>query len=138
MAKYYFDTSIWIDIYDQRGYNGEVAKQLMRKIILDDDLVLYSDMVIIELKKLGYSEYEIKAIFSIAKPDHLLRVHSTKDQGREARRLMKQREVPFGDALHAVMARDHEAQFISRDTDFRRLKDIVPVKLPEDLIYVNP
>lgn len=44
---YYFDTSIWIDIYDKRGYNGEVAKKLMEKIILQDDFVLYSDVVVL-------------------------------------------------------------------------------------------
>lgn len=44
---FYFDTSIWIDIYDKRGYNGEVAKQLMQKIIHENSFVLYSDMNII-------------------------------------------------------------------------------------------
>ncbi|MBI4983693.1 PIN domain-containing protein [Candidatus Woesearchaeota archaeon] len=131
---YYFDTSIWIDFYDKRGYNGEVAKKLLEKIILQDDFVLYSDIVVIELKKLGFSEYEINQIFSIAKPDHIKRVHSTKNQIEEAKKLAKQKDVPLRDALHAILARDHQAQLISRDWDFERLKDITTAKKPEDLI----
>lgn len=134
MAKYYFDTSIWIDIYDQRGYNGEVAKQLMEKIILDDGVVLYSDIVVAELKKLGYSDYEINAILSVAKPDHLLPIHSTKNQFEEGKRVVSQRDVPFRDVLHALLARDHEAQLISRDVHFERLKEIIQVKKPENLL----
>ena len=56
---YYFDTSIWIDIHDERGDNGEKAKQLMDKLILNDSFVMYSNMVTTELKKIGFSEYEI-------------------------------------------------------------------------------
>ena len=33
---FYFNTSIWIDIYDKRGHNGEVAKKLIEKIIIDN------------------------------------------------------------------------------------------------------
>lgn len=35
---------------------------------------------------------------------------------------------------HAILARDHEAQLVSRDRDFDRIKDIAEAKLPEDLI----
>lgn len=130
---FYLDTSIWIDIYDKRDYNGEVAKKLLKKIILHDACVIYSDMHLIEFKRLGFSEYEVNQMLSIAKPDHIKRVHSTKEQVLEANKL-KRRNVPFGDALHAVIARDHEAQMVSRDEDFYRLKDIVLTKKPEELI----
>lgn len=58
---YYFDTSIWIDIYDKRGSNGELAFKLLEKIILNDDVVVYSEVVLFELKKLGFSEYHKNA-----------------------------------------------------------------------------
>ncbi|MBI4154938.1 PIN domain-containing protein [Candidatus Woesearchaeota archaeon] len=131
---YYFDTSIWIDFYDKRGYNGEVAKKLLEKIILQDDFVLSSDVVAIELKKLSFSKYEINQIFSIAKPNHVKKIHSTKNQLEEAKRLAKQRNIPLSDALHAILARDNGAQLISRDWDFEKLKDITSAKKPEDLI----
>lgn len=132
--RYYFDTSIWIDIYDQRGYNGKVAKQLMKKIILASEIIIYSDVVIIELKRLGFSEHEINQIIGIARPDHSRRVHSTKSQLEEAIKLAKQRNVPLRDALQAILARDHGAQLVSRDWDFEQLKDITTTRKPEELI----
>ena len=136
MAKnlYYFDTSIWIDIYDKRGYNGEIAMKLMEKIIENDGFVVYSDVVVFELKRLGFSEYEINQILSIAKPDHIKRIHSTASQLQEAAKLAKQRKVPLRDAAHAVLARDHEAQLVSLDWDFEKLKEITKTKKPEDLL----
>ena len=132
--KYYFDTSIWIDIYDKRDYNGEVANKLMKKIIIDDHIVLYSDTIIVELKNIGFSEYEINTVLSIAKPDHIKRVHPTKKQIEEAKKIARQRDVLWGDALHAILARDHEAQLVSRDWHFDKIKDLTRVKKPEDLI----
>lgn len=132
--KYYFDTSIWIDIYGERGYNGEVAKKLMDKIILFNDIVLYSETVIRELKRLEFSDYEINTILNIAKPDNIRRIHQTKEQVEEAKRVAKGRDVPLGDAIHAILARDHEAVLISRDRDFEKLKDITQVEIPENLV----
>jgi predicted nucleic acid-binding protein len=132
--NYYLDTSIWIDIYDKRGYNGEIAKKLMEKIIICNKKIIYSDVVILELKKLGFSEYEINQMFSIAKPDNLKLVHSTKNQVEESQRLAKQRDVPLRDALHAVLARDIDAKLVSRDWDFEKLKDVTKAKKPEDLV----
>ncbi len=132
--NFYFDTSIWIDIYDKRGYNGEVAKKLMEKIILQDLFAIYSDIILAEFKKLGFLEYEINQMLSIAKPDHIKRIHSTKGQLEEAIRLAKQRDVPMRDALHAIIARDQMAVLISRDWHFEKLKDITKAKKPEDLL----
>ncbi|MEK6869337.1 MAG: PIN domain-containing protein [Nanoarchaeota archaeon] len=132
--KYYFDTSIWLDIYEKRGYNGEVAKKLMEKIIREDSVTVYSDFVVKEFKRLGYSEYEINVILSIAKPDHIRRIHLTKEQLIEAKQLFKKRDVPLGDIFHAILARDREAQLVSRDRDFEKIKDIAEAKLPEDLL----
>ena len=70
----------------------------------------------------------------MVKPNHLKRVQVTKEQFEEARRLSKQRDVPLGDAIHAVLARDHDAQLVSRDWDFEKLKDITNVQKPENLM----
>lgn len=136
MAEYifYFDTSIWIDIYDKSGYNGEVATKLIDKIITYDCIVLYSEIVITELKKLGFSDYEINQMLSIAKPDHLRRANYNKSELMVARNWAKQRNVPLGDVFHAMIARDYGAQLISRDRDFEKLKDITHTKLPEEFL----
>ncbi|HLD42680.1 MAG TPA: PIN domain-containing protein [Candidatus Nanoarchaeia archaeon] len=131
---YYLDTSIWIDIHLKRGHNGEAAKKLMEKIILGNHLVLYSDSVVTEFKKLGLQEHEIHQLLSIAKPDNIKRTSATKREIEEAKRLAMQRDVPMRDALHAVIARNHGTQLVSRDRHFDRLRDITKAKLPENLL----
>ena len=131
---FYFDTSIWIDIYEKRGYNGEVAKNLFKTIIEKDNIISYSDLIVAELKRLGYTNDEINVILAIAKPDNLRRVHVYKEQIGEARTLAKRRNVPQADALHAILCRDNHTQLISRDKDYEKLKHITKAKLPEDFI----
>ena len=132
---FYWDANIWLDIYEKRGYANEVATQLLKKIIIIDGVIFYSDLVVDELKKVGYSQYEINQILSIAKPDHLKRVHIYKKQIDEAREVARRQDVPEADALHAILARDNQFTLVSRDQkDFPRLRYIWPVKLPEELI----
>ncbi len=134
MRSYYFDTSIWLDYYLKRGENGEAARKLILKIVKEGDRIIYSDLTLRELKKLGIFESEINDMLRIAKPDNLKRVHSTKEQNAEADKFSKQRKIPFGDVIYAILARDHEAQLVSRDSDFQKIKDITSPKTPEELI----
>ena len=131
--RYYFDTSIWIDLYQKRGENGERAKQLVKKIILEEDTITYSDFTIVELKRLGFYNNEINDILGIAK-DNLERIHIFKGQIEEARKLARERNVPHKDALYAVLARDNQLQLISNDVHFNKLKDITKVRRPEGVI----
>jgi predicted nucleic acid-binding protein len=132
---YYWDANIWLDIYEDRGSANEIATKLFKKITITDGTVFYSDLVVDELKKVGYSQNEINQILSIAKPDHLKRVHIYKRQIDEARRVAKRQNVPEADALHAILARDNQFTLVSRDQkDFPKLKHIWPAKLPGELI----
>ena len=130
---FYLDTSIWVDHYLERGENGQVALKLILKIIDEHSVVVFSNYVEKELKDIGFSQDEINSLLRMVKPNHLKRVQVTKEQFEEARRLSKQRDVPLGDAIHAVLARDHDAQLVSRDWDFEKLKDITNVQKPQKL-----
>jgi len=55
-------------------------------------------------------------------------------QVKEAATLSNKLKIPFGDALHGVLARDNDAVMVTRDRHFRKLKDKVIIKKPEDLI----
>jgi len=134
IENYYFDTSMWLDIHEKRGYNGEVAKKLVEKIIRENKRIIYSDFIIKELKDIGYLDNEINKMLSIAKPNNLKIIHRTKKQISESVRIAKQRDVPLGDAIHAVLARDHEAQLVSRDPHFLKLMDITRLEPPENLL----
>ncbi|MAG02039.1 hypothetical protein CMI42_01770 [Candidatus Pacearchaeota archaeon] len=132
VGQFYFDTSIWLDFYEKRGSNGEVALRLIENIILGNKIILYSDIVVRELRKLGYSQDEIYAIFRVAKPKNIRKVHVFKEQIDEAEKIAYQKNIPKGDALHAIFARDNNAQLISRDTDFDEIRNIAIAKLPEE------
>ncbi|MBI2147201.1 PIN domain-containing protein [Candidatus Woesearchaeota archaeon] len=62
------------------------------------------------------------------------KVQITKEQVREARKISKQRNIPLGDAVHAVVAREYQAVLVSRDWDFTKVRDIVQTKKPEELV----
>ncbi|MBI4981453.1 PIN domain-containing protein [Candidatus Woesearchaeota archaeon] len=134
MEDFYFDTSIWLDFFEKRGEHGEAALALITKIIRGGLKIAYSDMTIKEFRNLGYTSEEINTIFSVVKPDNIKRIHINREQKEEARKLALQRDIPKGDALHAVLARDNFVQLISRDGHFQKLKDITSVKKPEEII----
>jgi len=123
-----------MDHYLERGKNGESALKLILKIIADDSIIIFSNFVEKELKNLGLSKTEITSFLQIVKPDHIKIAQVTKEEFEEARKLAKQRSIPSGDAIHAVVARDSQAQLVSRDWDFEKLKDISRAKKPEELI----
>ncbi|MBI2656826.1 PIN domain-containing protein [Candidatus Woesearchaeota archaeon] len=87
-----------------------------------------------EFKNLEYTQNEINSILSIVKPNNIKHVHIYREQKEEAKKIARKRNVPEGDALHAIICRDNNLQLISRDLDFERLKDITRAKLPEDFI----
>ena len=136
MAIYNLDTSILLDIYEKRGRNGEYAKKLILKIIEENSKIICSDLHITELKHLNYTLEEINLIFQIAKPNNIIRTHTDKKQKEEAVNVAFKLNIPKGDALHAIIARDNNAIMVSRDHDFEKLKQIVEVKKPEDLVKV--
>ena len=131
--RFYFDTSIWLDFYENRGINGEKTNKLIEKIINDNSIILYSDQIIIELKKLDYTKEEIFELFYLVK-HFLKKVYPTKENLIEARNIAYKRDLPKKDVIHAILSRDNEAQLISRDRHFEKLKDITITKATEDFI----
>lgn len=132
--KFYLDTSIWLDFYEKRGKNGEKALKLIEKLVKENKIILYSNLIIKELKNLGYFDSEINDIFKLVKSSKLKMIHVDIEQIKEMRKILLQRDIPKKDILHAILARDNEAILITRNWHFQRLRDIVIAKLPEDFI----
>lgn len=133
-VRYYLDTSILIDYYKRRGANGLRAMDLLSKFAREGTAIVVSDLHVKELKRLGYALTEVRIMLGSVNLGLLLRVHVTKAQDAEAERIRQQRDVPKGDALHAVLARDAGAVLVTRDHHFGRLRDIARVVTPEDVI----
>ena len=138
MAKtYYLDTSVWLDFFENRNEpkipKGDWARELLAKIIKNDDKVVYSDIVLIEFGALEYSPEEIKRMFDQIN-SILIFVESTPKHLKKAKDLSAKRDIPKGDALHALLAREHKATLVTLDRHFQKLADIAKAKRPQDLI----
>ena len=96
------------------------------------DKIAITDLTIRELE-MNYSMEEINGMM---KPfeDILEKLVASKKQRDEAKLLAKERNVPKGDALHAILARDNKFILVSRDKHFRELTNISEHHKPEELI----
>ena len=135
--EYIIDASIWVDFYeDRKGYNneplGDYAFKLLVKIKAQEKVIVLTDFLIKELETL-YSIVEINGIFNPFNKI-LKKVIATKKQRQEAKKIAKERDVPAGDALHAIVARDNNSILVTRDRHFRKLEDISKHHKPEELI----
>lgn len=137
MKKYYLDTAIWIDLYeDRKGFDkeplGDFAWELLSSILANNNKIILSDFIIKELEA-KYSLEQINGLFRPFK-DVLIKVFLTKKQKDEAKKLIKNRNLPKGDAIHAIIARDNKAVLITRDKHFAELESISKYFKPEDVI----
>ena len=137
MKKYFLDTCIWIDLYeDRKGYNeeplGDFALKLFFYIKKNGFKIIISDLTIKELE-MSYSLGEIE---SLLKPFESLleKVNVDKKLLLEAKSLAEKRDLPKGDVLHALIAKKNSFILVTRDNHFNFLKDITNYFKPEDII----
>jgi len=135
MKKYYIDTAIWIDLYEDRfGYNkeplGDYAWKLFSLIKAKNDIIVVSDFLIRELEM----NYSLEEINGMIKPfENILEKVLNKEQKDEAKKIAEERNIPPGDVIHAIIARDNDFILITRDKHFMQLEDISKHYKPEDL-----
>ena len=134
--KFYFDTAIWVDYYEERRdkskFLGEIAYSLLKKVIKSKGTIIVSGLILRELETL-YSLDEINGLFFPF--EGCLRIVEIKQsQVEESAKLALERNIPKGDALHAILARDNDAVLVTRDKHFELLSDVCIVKKPEDLL----
>jgi len=66
--------------------------------------------------------------------DSIVRVPYTFVQAEQARLIAEEKHVPYKDALHAVLAKEHKAILVTRDKHFIKLSDVVESFDPKDLV----
>lgn len=137
MAKYYLDTSIWLDLLEDRNEQGlpkgEYAEKLIEKIISKDGRIILSSIVTEELIKYGYNDSYLLELLKPLRRIIIYEKANDKHSGR-ALDLARRRNLPRLDALHALLAKENKALIISRDAHFKQLNDIAKCKKPENLI----
>ena len=98
LNEYLIDTSIWIDLYENRESKkerlGDHAFRLLLIIKAKGEIIVITDFLIRELEM----NYSIAEINGLMKPfEKILKKMVTKDKQREeARRIAKERNVPPG------------------------------------------
>ncbi|MFH1545122.1 MAG: hypothetical protein ABIE23_03480 [archaeon] len=136
MRKFYVDTSIWRDYFEDRSNGirplGDFAFQFLNNCRKHKCIVVYSEPLLFELK--DFPRQLIEEMFSPFK-ELLLEVPVSKKQMNESKEIAKNRKLPFNDVLQAIIARDNEAIMITRDKHFNELLDIVGFKVPEEIIF---
>ena len=135
--RFYLDTSIWVDVYeDRKCYSGKPLGKyglaLLAKLLEDRYVLIVTDLLVEEL----YRNYSVPEVNGMLAPFETIieKIVSTCEQQQEAVRLSKERKVPRADALHAVIARDNRLVLIARDNHFSQLTDISLSCKPEDII----
>ena len=135
MAKYYIDTCIWIDYYENRSDSfrplGEWAHAFFMNVNRKKEIILYSELVEDELSK-QYSSETIKNILNIA--NRIQKVPVNNSIMKLAITIKYQRNIPKADAIHASCAKKHDAILISRDKHFIAVQDLIKCLKPEDLL----
>lgn len=137
--KYWFDTCLWRDFYEDRTSKsgnplGKYAADLFMKILQNKDNILFSESLIWELKK-DYGEKEVNDMLHFLLVNNILvTVKITKEEYIESRKLAQVKNIPFVDCLNAVQARNHNAIMVSQDMHFHKnLSDIVKTIRPQDV-----
>jgi predicted nucleic acid-binding protein len=135
---YYFDTCIWIDFFEDRknlvGKNlGKPAYDAIFKITSHNNKIIISDIIHIELENVvdkNYLENELKILLMSG---FLKTAYSTQEDRAYANKIASEKNVPFGDALNAILAKKNNATIITRDKHFKLLKEYAKSICPEEL-----
>lgn len=136
--KYYLDTCIWRDHYENRISKtgrgmGDYATDFFRKIMANKKIILFSRLTYSELK-VSYTQEEVDNMLNLLFLTGMLeKVEINDSQLQESTKISSERNIPGGDVLHAILARDNNAILVTQDKHFEKLKDLVVIKKPEDV-----
>lgn len=137
---YYLDTCIWRDFYESRSSKsgkpfGRYTAELIRKIVKEHSRIIFSDVLIWELRK-AYSEEDILEMLNfLFSCGILIKVDIKKEEYQEAKQLSFVRDIPLVDCLQSIQARNHKAILVSQDEHIvKGLSDITKAVKPQELI----
>ena len=116
-----------MDVYeDRKGYNnepiGDFALRLLILLKSRKNRIVISNLLIEELE-INYSIERINGMMKLF--ENLIdKIFVTKKQRNEARIIAEERNLPKGDVLHAILARDNNLVLITRDKHVKNHQSI--------------
>ncbi len=138
-VKIYIDTNIFIDYFYNRKDKfrdlGSIAGSILRRTLQCEFTVHTSTLVIHELSANNNMTVAKKLFPLLHLRKKLMCVGADEQDILFTEKLCVERSAPFADTLHAVLARKSGADFlVTRNVrDFRNLKELIAVVLPENL-----
>jgi predicted nucleic acid-binding protein len=138
--KFYIDTCIWRDYYENRFSDkpiGRYALRFFNKIIKEKHSIIFTNLIINELKIAMQTE-EIENLFKFFYALGILFfVQIEGEIYYEAKQIATTFKIPLSDAIRALVAKKNDAIIITRDKHFNIMINLVECKTPEDFIS-NP
>jgi len=135
MVRYYVDTAIFRDYYEDRRDRfrplGEWALMFFKMVEETSGEILVSDTTLAELQ-VDYTDEEIRKVLGVC--TRVLVTKTSKRITQETEIIKRERKVPKGDAIHALIAKRENALMVTRDKHFNEMIDIVDYRKPEDLL----
>jgi predicted nucleic acid-binding protein len=116
--KYYFDTCIWMDFLYERS---KVVVERVFRLLLNHEIIV-SELIMAELER-------HKSTLNLVELKNVKWVHSSEEQRKIAIDISKKKDVPFGDVLHAIIAKENNAVILTRDKHFLKLRDVFDIEL---------
>lgn len=129
-TKVLIDTSIWIEYF--RGRNVAVSSEVDR--FLENDRIVTVDVVEAELLRGAKSQKEIDFIeeYFMSLPQLKPSADIWRRVGMFCQRLARKGYLPhLVDAYIAVVALENETSVYSKDSDFKRISSLSPLKTIE-------
>jgi predicted nucleic acid-binding protein len=138
--KYYLDTCIWRDFYEDRFSKtgramGRESAKLFVKLIKKRAIIFYNDSLIWKLRN-DYDDDLINDMLNFLFLINILKkIETIKEDYLQAKKLVQERNIPFVDCLNAVQVRRLKAILVSQDKHLLNdLSDITKAKRPLEII----
>ncbi len=139
MTLIYLDTNIYIDYFENRTDKfrplGEFAYQIFQRTLSCEFRIVFSSLILNELEHNIKNERIMDLLVELEDKNKIIRIIPKREEREIARKIVKERNTPFNDTLHALIAKNNGSDyFITRNTkDFLELQDFVKILLPEHL-----
>lgn len=114
---------------------GEFAFQLIRRAIECEFKIVISDHVLTELEN-NIDENKIRDVInSLKEVSKLIHLNVTDADKKKARELSRNRNTPYDDTLHVILANKAKVKFlVTRNVEhFSELNDLVEIVYPESI-----
>ena len=127
MKKLYVDTNIYIDYWEDRKDKmrplGEFAFNLFKRTIQCEFMIFYSELIEKEICKVcNISEEECYTRFfkDLEIAGKLKFVNITNKILENAKKLKNEMDMPIGDIIHYLIAKENSLFFVTRDYHFNK------------------